>query len=149
MTINLQPKVAPHVIGVRDRLQAVLGALPTPILLGVGAPPRSATNRTEPLPYVALYVLPGGVDEGSLIHPQEIHRPLFQVSCFAMDAISTMHLIDVTREALSDRRNITVAGRKVMAMKRVLASPAVPLDDTTSDPAFQAFDRWLLETSPT
>lgn len=145
--INLQPLLTPHYEGVLNNLESTFLSLPTPIQVGKNAPPRTSGLKTQPLPYTALYLLPGGTDDGSLTNPQELAVVQFQFSTFAGDPISCLNMIDIARTSLSTNV-ITVTDRKVMSMRRTVSSNGANLDDTESDPAFMAFDRWTLRTSP-
>ena len=139
--------LAPQFKGVFNNLEATFNALPTPIPVGKGGPPRDSVQRTYNPPYLFLTMIPGGTADGSLENPQELGDTHFQITAAAADQYSALHLIDLARQSLA-LNSITVVDQKVMSMRLQFSSHGAILDETESDPAYMAYSRWALRTSP-
>jgi hypothetical protein len=125
----------PHAVAVLAALQAAG--------LSVGDHHAPAGNP----PYVVLYVIGGGVVDGTLGTPDSDGDLRFQVTAVGRHPGEARWIADRAAAALTDEP-ITVAGRVAQRVRPIEASSGVQRDDDVTPPLFYATARYGLWTFP-
>ena len=131
-----------HYIGVFDTLKVI-----TQFEIGEGERPKGVTNEFLDPPYAVLFLLPGGDQEGPISDSQADVVLRFQVTAVGKSQREAISVLDYCAKRMH-KAYITVTGRKVRNLLKVLASNGVRRDDDVATPVFYCFQQWELDTTP-
>ena len=124
-----------------DHTAGLLAALVAGLAVPVGDGDAEALDP----PYVVLYRLSGGVSDGPITDPDiDVEIP-YQLTSVARTSAAAEYLADQARAAA---QTLTVAGRRVLAVYPLPASPPVEKEDEVHPLVFVVKDRIRVATTP-
>jgi len=108
---------------------------------------QGAAGQSQFTPYVVVHPLPGGRLAGTIAHPNETAKLVFQVTAWGSTREQAEWAADGARSALLASGAVTEAGRSVFSVTVELLAGCW-LDDTVRPALHRTGDRFAVTTVP-
>jgi len=131
-----------HYLAVLNNLQTI-----TNFEVGDGERPKDVTGAFLDPPYAVLFLISGGDMEGPISDSQADITLRFQITAVGQSPKEAIVVQDYCA-AKMHKSNLSISGRKVRNLTKVLASNGVRRDDDVPTPVFYCFQQWDLDTTP-
>jgi hypothetical protein len=131
-----------HFVGVLTALSSI-----TQFDIGEGEAPKNTDGTIVDPPYAVLYLLAGGDMDGPISDSQADVVMRFQITAVGKSEKEALAVQDYCTKRMQ-KAYVTVSGRKVRNLTKVLASNGVIRDDDVATPVFYCFQQWDLNTTP-
>lgn len=100
-------------------------------------------------PFINARIFPSAGDfDGPIDDSQADIKVRIQIQSVGLTDIQALQVLDLTREIMADKDNITIANRYIQAVKLMIVSGGVSRDDDIIPPVFYDFDVYEVWTTP-